>query len=200
MISLLLTLWACGDAPVASNRPADAAPAAHHPTRPPAGESWGLGRDATAEEIAAWDLDVDPTGRALPPGRGTVPEGEALFRAQCAACHGLNGEGGGNGMYPQLIGREHTSGFADDFKKHKTIGNWWPYPTTIFDYVRRAMPQTQPGSLTPDQIYALSAYLLHKNDAVPVDFVADKDTLPKVKMPTTITFVPDDRLESTTVR
>jgi len=201
----LLFLLACGDAPGPAKAPSEAASSASTvrstaPTHPAAGASWEIGRAATPEEIAAWDLDVDPTGRSLPPGKGTVPEGQALFQTQCAACHGLNGEGGGNGMYPALIGAEPKTGFAEDYKIHKTIGNWWPYPTTIFDYVRRAMPQTMPGSLTDPQIYALTAYLLHANGAVPADFVADATSVPQVKMPTKVQFIRDDRPETTSFR
>ncbi|HMV69485.1 MAG TPA: cytochrome c [Myxococcota bacterium] len=150
----------------------------------------GLGRAPTPEEIAAWDIDVDPTGAGLPPGRGGVDQGRELFKVRCAACHGLAGEGG---LGPKLIGREPATGFAEDPKIERTIGNWWPYATTVFDYVRRAMPQTQPGSLTDDEVYALVAFLLHENGAAPDGFVADAESVRAVKMPTRVTFFPDDR-------
>lgn len=151
----------------------------------------GLGRPATDEEIAAWDRDVNAQGVGLPEGRGDVPTGRTLFTQQCAACHGLKGEG--TPIAPALIGREPTGGFGDDPKAVRTIGNWWPHATTVFDYIQRAMPQTAPGSLAPDQTYALTAFLLAENGAVGADFVADKTSLPAVKMPTKVTFVADDR-------
>lgn len=198
---LVLALLACdGAAPTARTtgheaalvaRPADVAPPAAAPER------LGFGREATPEEIAAWDIDVDAQGRGLPPGQGTVADGEALYRIQCAACHGLSGEGG---IGPQVIGTEPTAGFGEDYKRPRTIGNYWPYATTIYDYTHRAMPQTMPGSLTPDQTYALTAYLLAANGIVARDFVADAKTLPAVKMPTKVVFVPDDREGTTDFR
>jgi cytochrome c len=191
-----LAALACGGAepgpsegaPATVVRPADVAPPAAAP------EHLGLGRAPTAEEIAAWDIDVDPRGHGLPPGQGSVAEGKALYTSKaCSACHGLQGEGG---VGPQLVGREPTTGFGEDWHLPRTIGNYWPYATTIYDYVHRAMPQTQPGSLTPDETYALTAYLLAANGIVGDDFVADAKTLPAVKMPTKVEFVRDDR-EST---
>jgi cytochrome c len=180
---LWLTVWSCSRSPGPEGSPA----AVEAETR------LGLGRAATAEEIAAWDLDVDTRGKGLPPGAGHVTAGASLFIARCAACHGLAGEGG---TAPRLVGTEPTTGFGDDPRLPKTIGNFWPYATTLYDYVGRTMPQTAPGSLTPDETYALAAWLLHVNGAVPADFVADAHTLPAVKMPTRLTFVADDR-EST---
>lgn len=198
--SLLAILAACApETPppppsIPAPPPAVGLPAGLPPAAPPAAApaAFGFGRPATAEEIAAWDRDVHPSGEGLPPGRGTVEEGRALYAVQCAACHGLKGEGG---VGPKVIGPDlPKTGFGEDWRGHeRTIGNWWPYPTTIFDYVQRAMPQTAPGSLTPDQTYALTAFLLAENGAVPADFVADAQTLPAVKMPTKVTFVPDDR-------
>jgi cytochrome c len=188
---LLLALVACGgaehaEAPATAGRPPDVAPPAAVP------EHLGLGRAPTAEEIAAWDIDVDPRGHGLPPGRGTVAEGAALYTSKaCVACHGAQGEGG---IGPQLVGRVPATGFDDDWRNHpRTIGNYWPYATTIYDYVHRAMPQTQPNSLTPDETYALTAYLLARNGIVGDDFVADATSLPAVQMPTKVEFVPDDR-------
>lgn len=160
-------------------------------------DRFGLGRAATPAEIAAWDIDVDPSGASLPPGQGTVAQGEELYRARCAACHGLQGEGG---IGPALIGPQPKTGFGEDPTIKKTIGNWWPYATTIFDYVRRAMPQTQPGSLTDDETYALVAWLLHRNEVVPAEFVATAEAVRAVKMPVTVTFVEDDREGTSQVR
>ncbi len=187
---LALLLVACGTAPEPTPAPREATPT--KPLDPkPLPAALGLGRAATDEEIAAWDRDVDPSGRGLPEGRGDVATGKALYAAQCAACHGAAGEG--TPIAPAVVGREPTTGFGEDPKLVRTIGNWWPHATTVFDYLQRAMPQNAPGSLTPDQTYALTAYLLAENGAVGADFVADKTTLPAVKMPTKIVFVPDDR-------
>lgn len=186
----------------AETPPPEAPKPAAKPARPmdpkPIPAALGLGRPATPEEVAAWDKDVDASGRGLPAGQGDVATGRDLFKAQCIACHGLKGEG--TPIAPALIGREPMGGFGDDPELPRTIGNYWPYPTTIYDYIQRAMPQTAPGSLKPEQVYALTAFLLAENGAVPEDFVADKDSLPKVVMPKTVTFVMDDREESTEVR
>jgi mono/diheme cytochrome c family protein len=151
---------------------------------------YGLGRPATAEEIAALDLDVDPSGRGRAAGRGAGAPGRAPDAPRCAACHGAEGQGG---AAPLLVATGPGSGLADDYRLPRTIGNYWPYATTLYDYVRRAMPQNAPGSLTPDEVYAVVAFLLAENRAVPPDFVADAQTLPAVIMPTRVRFVPDDR-------
>ena len=168
----------------------DAAPEAAAAGSP---ASYGLGRPATPEEIAAWDIDVNPTGASLPAGRGTWTDGARVFAAKCAACHGAHGEGM-HPAYPALVGREPRDfSFADDVHKVKTVGNYWPYATTLYDYIHRAMPQTQPGSLTPDELYAVVAYLLAENGIVAKDFMIDRTTLPQVRMPGRDHFVPDDR-------
>lgn len=202
MITLVLALAACApEAPPAGaprSEPVGVVPAA--PSRPaPLPEALGIGRPADPALVAAWDRDVDDRGTGLPPGRGSVAEGEALYTSlACSACHGAAGEGG---VGPQLVGTEPATGFGEEWRGHpRTIGNWWPYATTVFDYLQRAMPQTAPGSLTPDQTYALTAYLLAKNGAVPMDFVADATSLPAVKMPTRVVFVPDDREGTSTFR
>jgi S-disulfanyl-L-cysteine oxidoreductase SoxD len=149
-----------------------------------ASESYGIGRPATAEEIAGWDIDVAPDGAGLPPGRGSVHEGQAIFARRCSFCHGPQGEGK---PMDQLAG-----GFGTIFevKPQKTVGSFWPYATTLFDYVRRAMPFDTPQSLTPDEIYAVSAYVLFLNHLVPEDAVLDAQTLPKIAMPNHAGFVP----------
>lgn len=158
---------------------------------PPA--RYGIGHAATDAQVRAWNIDVNARGEGLPPGRGTPAEGAKLFAAKCAACHGAKGEG--QAIYPKLIGREPRTGFpfASDWHIPHTIGNYWPYATTIYDYVNRAMPLTAPGSLTPNEVYALTAFLLAANEIVPQDAVIDATTLPKVKMPAHDHFVPDDR-------
>lgn len=153
----------------------------------------GIGRIATASEIQPWDIDVNPTGRGLPAGHGTYAEGAKLFAAKCAACHGPHGEG--MAVYPKLIGREPRADFpfGRDPTIAKTIGNYWPYSTTLFDYVRRAMPLSAPGSLTTNEVYDAVAFLLAANEITPRDAVIDQRTLPAVRMPARDRFVRDDR-------
>jgi S-disulfanyl-L-cysteine oxidoreductase SoxD len=157
--------------------------------RPP---SFGIGRAATAAEIAAWDIDVGPDGVGLPPGRGTPAEGATIYAARCAGCHGKSGREGPNDV---LVGRVEGEGFpfARDVRLPRTIGNYWPYATTVFDYVRRAMPPDAPGSLSDNEVYALVAHLLAWNGLVSSDAVIDAASLPKVQMPARSRFVPDTR-------
>lgn len=154
--------------------------------------SFGIGRTATAEEIAAWDIDVMPDGRGLPPGRGTVAQGASLYAVQCAACHGATGLEGPN---DRLVGRNPGDdfGFARNPRLRKTVGSYWPYATTLYDYIYRAMPQTAPGSLTPDEVYSLVAFLLYRNNIVAEDVVMDATTLPTIVMPARDRFVRDNR-------
>jgi mono/diheme cytochrome c family protein len=156
-------------------------------------ERFDLGRPATAADIAPIDIDVNPAGAGLPVGQGTYEQGAQVYVAKCASCHGANGEG--NGPAPRLIGAEPRQGFpfGKDFKIPKTIGNYWPYATTVYDYVHRAMPLSAPGSLTPDETYAIVAYLLVENEVVPRTVVMNAQTLPKIAMPAHNHFVPDDR-------
>ena len=158
-------------------------------------EHYGLGREATSAEVAALDADVAPDGAGLPRGRGSVTDGAALYASKCASCHGARGEGQ-LPVYPRLIGRDSVAEgfqFARDPRLVRTIGNYWPYATTVFDYVRRAMPQLQPGSLTDDQVYAITAFLLAANDIIPADATLDSASLAAVKMPYVGRFVIDDR-------
>jgi len=146
-------------------------------------ESPGLGVPATAEQIAGWDVSVAPDGGGLPPGSGTPAQGAESFAVKCAACHGLEGEGTLN---DRLVGG--LGSIATD-QAVKTVGSFWPYATTIFDYVRRAMPYLQPQSLTDDEAYALTAHLLHQNGIIGPDTVIDAQSLPAVEMPTRGNFV-----------
>jgi cytochrome c len=168
---------------------------------------FGLGRTATAAELARIDLDVRADGRGLPAGSGTPAAGAKIYAARCVACHGKNGEGVQQGtlqLGPKLIGR--NPGDAFDFNQStqkegtRTIGNYWPYATTLFDYVRRAMPQDRPGSLTNEEVYALTAYLLERNQIVDGNAVIDAKSLPRVTMPSRDKFVRDDRESSKAVR
>ena len=152
-----------------------------------------IGRPASPAEVKAWDIDVNPRGAGLPAGRGTYAEGAALFAQKCASCHGPHGEG--MGPVPRLIGRDPREGFpfGQSLTYVKTVGNYWPYATTLFDYVRRAMPLSAPGSLRPDEVYGLTAYLLAENEVVGRDAVMTERTLPAVRMPARDHFVADDR-------
>jgi cytochrome c len=152
----------------------------------------GIGRPATPDEIAAWDIDVGPDGAGLPPGRGTSADGAPIYAARCAGCHGKTGKEGPNDV---LVGRLPGDAFtfARDPRAPKTIGSYWPYATTVFDYVRRAMPPDAPGSLRDDEVYGVVAYLLFLNDLIPADAVVDASSLPKVAMPARDHFVPDSR-------
>ena len=164
---------------------------AQTPTAPP---TFGIGRPATPAEIAAIDIDVGPDGAGLPPGRGTPADGAPIYAARCASCHGKTGKEGPNDV---LVGRLPGDAFtfARDQRAPKTIGSYWPYATTVFDYIRRAMPPDKPGSLQNDEVYALTAYLLASNQLIPADAVVDATSLPKVKMPAREHFVPDARKE-----
>jgi hypothetical protein len=159
-------------------------------TREPA--SLGFGRPATPSEIAAWDIDVRPDGTGLPSGRGTSAEGAPVYAARCASCHGKTGKEGPNDI---LVGRVPNDAFpfGRDPRVPKTIGSYWPYATTLFDYVRRAMPADVPGSLTDTQVYGVTAYLLFLNELIPAGAVIDATSLPKVMMPARDRFVPDPR-------
>jgi S-disulfanyl-L-cysteine oxidoreductase SoxD len=148
-----------------------------------AAETYGFGRPATPQEIKGWDIDVAPSGAGLPPGRDDVREGEGVFAAKCASCHGVHGE-----VKPmdRLVGGVGT---LLDKKPVKTVGSFWPYATTLFDFVRRAMPLDAPQSLTADEVYAVSAYVLFLNGIVPQDTTLDADNLAKIKMPNRDGFV-----------
>lgn len=160
---------------------------------PRAPSVYRVGRAATPEEIAAWDVDVNAKGEGLPAGEGTVAQGAAVYAAKCASCHGARGEG--MAPNPRLVGRVPGDSFpfATDREAPRTIGSYWPYATTIFDYVRRAMPQTALGTLTANDIYAVSAWLLYANEIVPESAVMNAKTLPAVRMPSRDRFVRDDR-------
>lgn len=140
---------------------------------------FGYGTVATPAEIAGWNIDVRGNdGVGLPAGKGTVDHGADVFIAQCAPCHGTFGEG--EGRYPKLIGGDGT--FTSD-RPEPTVGSYWPFAPTLWDYISRAMPFSAPHTLTADDVYAVTAYILNFNNLVPSDFVADHDSVPKVKMP-----------------
>ena len=149
--------------------------------------SYGIGRPATPAEIAGWNIDVDRYGNDLPPGSGTVSHGREVFDQQCAACHGATGEGG---LGDKLVGGQGTLATP---KPVRTVGSYWPYAPTLFDYIRRAMPQNAPQSLSNEDVYAVSAYILNLNGLMPADATLDAKTLSAVKMPNRSMFVGDPR-------
>lgn len=149
----------------------------------------GLGRAASAEEIAKVNLTVYPDGKGLPAGSGTAEKGRPLFKAKCAACHNDNGEGR-EAQYPALTGGIGSLATA---KPKKTVGSYWPYATTVFDFIRRAMPFDHPRSLTADEVYSLTALVLHWNGIVAETQELNAKTLPAVRMPNRDGFVPYKR-------
>jgi mono/diheme cytochrome c family protein len=145
-----------------------------------------VGRTPTTEEIKAWDISVGPDGTGLPPGRGTAKQGAVIFAAKCIVCHGPTAEGGGRG--PRLVGGTQAS--LTTLHPVKSIPSYWPFATTVWDYINRAMPRYQGGSLTPDEVYALTAFILYRGGVVKQADVLDAETLPKIQMPNRNGFVP----------
>ena len=143
----------------------------------------GLGRQATPAEVAACDVSISPDGAGLPQGRGTPAQGAVVYAQKCQNCHGEKGAGQPN---DRLVGGRGTLASKTPVR---TLGSYWPYATTLFDYVRRAMPYTQSHSLTDDEVYAVTAYLLHLNGIIAETSVMDADTLPKVRMPNRENFI-----------
>ena len=149
----------------------------------------GLGTEATPEQIAGWDIDIRPDGQGLPDGRGTVLQGEEVFAEQCAACHGDFAEG--VDRWPVLAGGVETLATDDPVK---TVGSYWPYLSTVYDYIYRAMPFGNAQSLTPDQTYAIVAYLLYMNDVVvDEEFELSRENFTSIRLPNEHGFIDDDR-------
>jgi len=150
-----------------------------------------LGQPIAPADIAAWDISITPDGMGLPPGRGTAIEGEAVYVAKCQACHGEKGTKPGDALAGALVGGMGT--LAPDKTPIKTVGSFWPYATTLFDYVRRAMPFQESKSLTADELYAVSAYILNLNGIIGPNDAIDAHSLPKVSMPNRDGFIPFPR-------
>jgi mono/diheme cytochrome c family protein len=163
-----------------------AAPAALFALASPvfAQQSPNLGKPISVEDLAAWDISIGPDGAGLPPGSGTVKQGEAVFMAKCQACHGEKGAGTPN---DRLVGGQGS--LPGDKPPVKTVGSYWPYATTLFDYVRRAMPFNESKSLTSDEVYGVVAYLLNLNGVIPESETLNAQSLPKVTMPNREGFV-----------
>ena len=153
-----------------------------------AAEKYGFGQTATPEQIAGWDIDIRPDGKGLPVGEGSVADGEALYEQRCATCHGLFGEG--EARWPALAGGKGT---LKEDRPTKTVGSYWPYASTLYDYIRRAMPFTAPRSLTNEQTYQLTAYVLYLNELVDEDFVLTDENLAQIEMPNKDGFFVDPR-------
>jgi len=180
-----------GTAPIASIiAGAAVAQSVDSPAIDATGVKYGLGREALPEEIAAWDIDIRPDGQGLPEGSGDVWTGEEVFIEQCAVCHGDFAEG--VGRWPVLAG---GLGSLTHDRPEKTIGSYWPYLSTVWDYVYRAMPFGYAQSLEPDQVYAITAYLLYSNGIVEDDFVLSKENFTEVRLPNEENFFMDDRAE-----
>lgn len=161
--------------------------ACHTSTRPPAAEwpaHFGFGRTATAAEIDSLDISISPDGKGLPAGTGNAASGKIIYLAKCAACHG---ETGAEPTANRLVAP------MGDTARVKTIGNYWPYATTVFDYIRRAMPFNAPGSLSNAEVYSLTAFLLYRNDVIDSSLQLNAANLPKIVMPAKQYYVDDDR-------
>ncbi len=154
---------------------------------PAAAEDFGVGHRPTPAELRAWDIDVRGDGAGLPPGSGSVAQGKTIFAKKCAMCHGAKGEGG---VGPTLAGGIGTLATPNPIK---TVGSYWPYAPPVFDYIRRAMPYNAPQSLTADETYAVTAYVLRLNGLVAADAIMTGATLPKVVMPNRNGFSGDPR-------
>lgn len=149
---------------------------------------YGFGRPAVAADFTKHEYLIGPKGTALPKGHGTAKEGRTIYSQSCAACHGSHGEG--TNEYPQLVGGK---GSLKSDKPLPTVGSYWPYATTVWDYIHRAMPYQSPGTLKPDEVYAVTAYLLAMNGIVPEFFELNERTLPEVRMPNRDGFIADPR-------
>jgi S-disulfanyl-L-cysteine oxidoreductase SoxD len=148
---------------------------------------YGVGRAPTADEIRQWDISVSPDGKGLPEGNGTAAIGKEIYSNRCARCHGAQGEG------RDSVALAGGQGSLKNPKPIKTVGSFWPYATTVFDYVSRTMPFDKPGTLTANQVYAVTAYVLFLSGIVPENAVMDARSLPKVQMPNRGGFVADPR-------
>jgi mono/diheme cytochrome c family protein len=146
-----------------------------------------VGRTPTAQEVQALDIAIGTDGKELPPGNGNAKTGARLFAQKCVACHGENQEG--SPQAPALVGGKGT---LTSLHPKMTAGSYWPFATTIFDYIRRAMPRYQEGSLKVDEVYSLTAFILYRNDIIKEDDVIDATTLPKIKMPNRDGFIPQN--------
>ncbi|WP_420633228.1 c-type cytochrome [Candidatus Palauibacter sp.] len=209
LAALLPVLVACGAGDGADGNPADGPTVTMVPATPGEGSAgragaveavYGFGTPAAESQIAAWDIDIGPDGAGLPPGQGTVEEGlEVWVRHRCILCHGPTGREGPNDIIAGRIPGDEFP-FANDRSLRSTVGNYWPYATTLFDYTRRAMPFDLPGTMTDEEVYAVVGAMLYFNDLLPADAVVDSATVVDTHMPTRNRFVPDNRTGGPTIR
>lgn len=206
-VAVAFAAAACGRASGTSDDSTNASFASYDagavPGGPGAKQSYALGHPAADSAVAAMNQDVGPDGVELPPGRGSVERGAAVYAAQCSQCHGAKGEG--LPTFPKLVGRDSAGAPTPEFQfattnKTKTIGNYWPYATTLFDYIKRAMPFATPGSMADDDVYAVTAFLLSANAIIPETTTLDAATLRAVHMPARDHFVPDNRKPTATAK
>lgn len=187
LVLLLLLLAACDEATAPYNQ---ALPVTDIDVQRPSQEHWpesfGWGKNASTQDIAAKDIDVRPDGKGLPDGKGTVAAGRNIYTAKCESCHGNKDR---NGVYARLF----PHAIPDSSKGQKLIGNYWPYATTLYDYINRAMPFNEPGSLSHEEVYSITAYVLYMNKLWPEEKVMQRNNLATVVMPALSRFVPDDR-------
>lgn len=207
IVVMAVVLAACGRGSGTSGDATNASFASYDagavPGGPGAKQSYALGHPAADSAIAAMNLDVGQDGVELPLGRGSVARGAVVYAAQCSQCHGTRGEG--LPTFPKLVGRDSVGAPTPEFQfatanKTKTIGNYWPYATTLFDYIKRAMPFATPGSMTDDDVYAVTAFLLSANAIIPDTTTLDAATLRAVRMPARDHFVPDNRQPAATAK
>lgn len=158
-------------------------------------ETFGLGTPATPEQIAGWHIDVLPDGDGLPSGSGTVMQGKEVYQTHCLACHGADLKA--MPPWPALVGGQGS--LASD-KPLKTVGSYWPYATTLYDYIRRAMPFQTPQTLTNEEVYSVTAYILHMNGILDENATLDAKSLPEVKMPNRDGFIAEDRPDTKNTR
>lgn len=147
-----------------------------------------IGRTPTKQEVQAWDISIGPDGKGLPPGQGSAKDGAPIFAAKCAVCHGDQGQGGKIG--PRVVGGIADTETLASLKPVRSVGGYWPYATTVWDFIRRAMPRDNSGTLAPNEVYALTAFILWKSGIIQEGDVLDAKTLPQVKMPNRDGFVP----------
>ncbi len=191
-VSVLVTLLAaCSPEVPARSAAAEESDFSALPAHAP--EHFGFGAPASADRVARWDIDVKPDGEGLPPGSGSVAEGRIIYETYCLQCHGPTGTEGPN---DRLV----SAGEWDQWPAGRTVGGYWPYATTLFDYTRKAMPQTTPGTLGDDEVYAVVGYVLHLSGIVSADAVMDSASLAAVEMPARDRFVPDDRTDGPEIR
>lgn len=193
---LLITIWTIAACNSAHDDRGATAAIAEVTDRPRTGTGhFGYGGVATQDEINGWNIDIRPDGVGLPPGGATPEDGEMLYEEKCATCHGSFGEG--VGRYPVLSGGKGT---LTEPQPEKTVGSYWPYASTLWDYIHRAMPFAEPQSLSDDEVYATTAYVLYLNDLIDYDFEVTQQTLPTIEMPNKDGFFVDNRPDVSAVR